>query len=75
MTSPIRPPRLLKGLHLLGIEEMSSQEIVALLDLAERYVEVNRQIEKRHDLLARHFLDAKQVQPFEKARGTDGGCH
>jgi aspartate carbamoyltransferase catalytic subunit len=51
MTSPIRPPRLLKGLHLLGIEEMSSQEIVALLDLAERYVEVNRQIEKRHAVL------------------------
>jgi aspartate carbamoyltransferase catalytic subunit len=51
MTSPIRPPRLLKGLHLLGIEEMSSQEIVGLLDLAERYVEVNRQIEKRHAVL------------------------
>lgn len=51
MTSPVRPPRLLKGLHLLGIEEMSSQEIVALLDLAERYVEVNRQIEKRHAVL------------------------
>ena len=51
MTSPIRPPRLLKGLHLLGIEEMSSQEIVALLDLSDRYVEVNRQIEKRHPVL------------------------
>ena len=51
MTSPIRPPRLLKGLHLLGIEEMSSQEIVALLDLGERYVEVNHQIEKRHAVL------------------------
>lgn len=51
MTSPIRPPRLLKGLHLLGIEEMSSQEIVALLDLSDRYVEVNRQIEKRHAVL------------------------
>jgi aspartate carbamoyltransferase catalytic subunit len=51
MTSPIRPPRLLQGQHLLGIEEMSSQEIVALLDLADRYVEVNRQIEKRHAVL------------------------
>ncbi|MBL8906552.1 MAG: aspartate carbamoyltransferase catalytic subunit [Rhizobiales bacterium] len=51
MTSSVRPPRLLKGLHLLGIEEMSSQEIVALLDLADRYVEVNRQIEKRHAVL------------------------
>jgi len=52
MTSPIRPPRLLKGLHLLGIEEMSSQEIVALLDLGERYVEVNHQIDKRHAVLS-----------------------
>jgi aspartate carbamoyltransferase catalytic subunit len=52
MTSPIRPHRLLKGLHLLGIEEMSSQEIVALLDLGERYVEVNHQIDKRHAVLS-----------------------
>ena len=51
MTSPIRPPRLLEGQHLLGIEEMSRQEIVALLDLADRYVEVSRQIEKRHPVL------------------------
>jgi aspartate carbamoyltransferase catalytic subunit len=52
MTSPTRPPRLLESQHLLGTEEMSSHEIVALLDLADRYVEVNRQIEKRHAVLS-----------------------
>jgi aspartate carbamoyltransferase catalytic subunit len=36
---------------LLGIEETSPPEITALLDLAERYVEVNRQIEKRQTVL------------------------
>jgi aspartate carbamoyltransferase catalytic subunit len=36
---------------LLGIEEISPPEITALLDLAERYVEVNRQVEKRQTLL------------------------
>jgi len=51
MTSANRPPRLIEGLHLLGIEDMSAREIVALLDLADRYVEVNRQIEKRHAVL------------------------
>jgi aspartate carbamoyltransferase catalytic subunit len=36
---------------LLGIAEISPPEITALLDLAERYVEVNRQIEKRQTVL------------------------
>jgi aspartate carbamoyltransferase catalytic subunit len=52
MASPTRPPRLLEGQHLLGIEEMSSREIEAILDLSDRYVEVNRQIEKRRDVLS-----------------------
>jgi aspartate carbamoyltransferase catalytic subunit len=52
MTSPNRPPRLIEGQHLLGIADMSRQEIVSLLDLADRYVEVSRQIEKRHPVLA-----------------------
>ena len=52
MTSPTRPPRLIEGQHLLGIADMSRQEIVSLLDLADRYVEVSRQIEKRHPVLA-----------------------
>ncbi len=52
MTSPQRPRALLKAQHLLAIEDISPAEIVSLLDLAERYVEVSRQIEKRHAMLA-----------------------
>jgi aspartate carbamoyltransferase catalytic subunit len=33
--------------HLLGIEGLSSEEIYGLLDLAEEFVELNRQIEKK----------------------------
>ena len=33
--------------HLLGIEGLSRDEIVGLLDLAEEFVELNRQIEKK----------------------------
>ncbi len=52
MTSPQRPARILKSQHLLGVDDVSPGEIVALLDLAEKYVEVSRQIDKRHALLA-----------------------
>jgi aspartate carbamoyltransferase catalytic subunit len=52
MTSPKRPPRIVTGQHLLGIEELPAPEIVALLDLGERYVEVSRQIDKRHEVLS-----------------------
>jgi aspartate carbamoyltransferase catalytic subunit len=52
MNSSKRPPRLLAGQHLLGIEDLPPQEITALLDLGERYVEVSRQIDKRHAVLA-----------------------
>jgi len=38
--------------HLLGIEHLAPQEIVTVLDLAERYVELNRRTEKRADALA-----------------------
>jgi aspartate carbamoyltransferase catalytic subunit len=37
--------------HLLGIEALSATEISALLDLADRYVGHNRQIDKKLDLL------------------------
>jgi aspartate carbamoyltransferase catalytic subunit len=47
-----RPAPILKSPHLLGIEDISAAEIVGLLDLAEKYVEISRQIEKRHALLA-----------------------
>jgi aspartate carbamoyltransferase catalytic subunit len=50
MTVARRTP-LLKGQHLLAIADVSSAEIEALLELAGKYVEVNRQIEKRHSLL------------------------
>jgi aspartate carbamoyltransferase catalytic subunit len=37
--------------HLLGIEGLSADEIIGLLDLSEEYVELNRQIEKKRTLL------------------------
>jgi aspartate carbamoyltransferase catalytic subunit len=37
--------------HLLGIEGLSHDEIVDLLDLAEEFVELNRQIEKKRSSL------------------------
>src|SRR5689334_11344758 len=51
MTAP-KPSRLLMGQHLLGIEGLPRSEIISLLDLADRYVEVSRQIDKRHDVLS-----------------------
>ncbi len=38
--------------HLLGIDHLAPPEILAILDLAERYVELNRRTEKRSDALA-----------------------
>jgi aspartate carbamoyltransferase catalytic subunit len=46
-----RPEPILKGQHLLGIEHLSAAEIIALLDLGGRYVELNRQIEKKQAVL------------------------
>jgi aspartate carbamoyltransferase catalytic subunit len=42
--------------HLLGIEGLSADEIVALLDLSETYVAFNRSAEKKRDLLAGRTL-------------------
>ncbi len=53
MTASRRTP-LLKGQHLLAIADVSPAEIEALLELAGKYVEVNRQIEKRHALRRAH---------------------
>jgi aspartate carbamoyltransferase catalytic subunit len=50
MTRDHRKP-LLKSPHLLAIDDVSAMEALALLDLAETYVEVNRQIDKRHAVL------------------------
>jgi aspartate carbamoyltransferase catalytic subunit len=46
-----RSEPILKGQHLLGIESLSAAEITALLDLAGRYVELNRQIDKKQAVL------------------------
>jgi aspartate carbamoyltransferase catalytic subunit len=51
MTSPTSATRLIDGQHLLGIEGLSTAEAIKLLDLGERYVEVSRQIDKRHAVL------------------------
>jgi aspartate carbamoyltransferase catalytic subunit len=37
--------------HLLGIEELSREEILGLLDLSEEFVDLNRQIEKKRTSL------------------------
>ena len=38
--------------HLLGIEGLSPETISGLLDLSENYVDQNRSIDKRRDLLS-----------------------
>ncbi len=42
----------LRARHLLGIDHLAPAEIVAILDLAERYVGLNRRTDKRTDVLA-----------------------
>ena len=37
--------------HLLGIDQLSSDDIISILDLAEHYVTLNRQSQKRSDAL------------------------
>jgi aspartate carbamoyltransferase catalytic subunit len=50
MTRDHRPP-LLRGQHLLAIGGISSLEALRLLDLAERYVGLSRQADKREPVL------------------------
>ena len=52
MTSSQRPRQIIKAQHLLATDDISPIETIALLDLAEKYVEVSRQIDKRHAMLA-----------------------
>jgi aspartate carbamoyltransferase catalytic subunit len=47
MTTGQKSSFVLSRRHLLGIEGLSRDEISGLLDLAEEFVEVNRQIEKK----------------------------
>ena len=42
----------LRARHLLGIDHLAPSEIFAILDLAERYVGLNRRTDKRTDVLA-----------------------
>jgi len=50
-TPPDTSRKILSGRHLLAIEDISISEITALLDLAETYVELNRQVEKKQSIL------------------------
>ncbi len=50
MTREPRPP-LLKRQHLLAIDDISSLEAIRILDLAERYVALSRQPDKREPVL------------------------
>lgn len=43
--------KLAKPRHLLGIEALSREEINRILDLAEGYIEKNRQLDKKHVIL------------------------
>jgi aspartate carbamoyltransferase catalytic subunit len=52
MTARSSRSPLLKSPHLLAISDISAQEAASLLDLAERYVELNRQIDKRQAVLS-----------------------
>src|SRR5262250_809990 len=51
MTIAPKPSFVLSRRHLLGIEGLSHQDISGLLDLAEEFVELNRQIEKKRTSL------------------------
>ena len=46
--------------HLLGIEGLSPSEIGALLDLADAYVELNRQVDKKQS----HLRGRTQINVF-----------
>ena len=51
MNMVAKNPFVLHRRHLLGIEGLSPDEICGLLDLAEEYVELNRQIDKKRSSL------------------------
>src|SRR6188472_2432708 len=51
MTIAPKPSFVLSRRHLLGIEGLSQNDISGLLDLAEEFVELNRQVEKKRTSL------------------------
>ena len=57
--------------HLLGIEGLSPDDINHVLDLADGYVELNRQAEKKHGLLRGRtiinlLLRELDARPFDR---------
>lgn len=62
-TTPEAAPMSFRQRHLLGIEPLAPDEITTLLDLAERYVEVNRRTVKR----ARTLEGLTQINMFFEA--------
>ncbi len=58
--------------HLLGIEGLSPDDINHVLDLADGYVELNRQAEKKRGLLGRshnHQLLFRELDPHPQVSG------
>ena len=51
MNAAPKPSFVLHQRHLLGIDGLSREEIIGLLDLAEEFVHLNRQIEKKRTSL------------------------
>jgi aspartate carbamoyltransferase catalytic subunit len=49
--SASRPTQSFAQRHLLGIEGLSAQEIIDLLDTAQEYVALSRQVEKKRNIL------------------------
>ncbi len=48
---PQSDPFTLSRRHLIGIEGLAADEITGILDLAEEFVDLNRQIEKKRTTL------------------------
>ncbi len=74
-----RPP-IFKAQHLLAVSDLSVAEIPALLDLADSYVEVNRNANKRHAILAGatqvnlFFENSTRTQSSFEIAGKRLGC-
>ena len=60
MSKTATRPSIFKAQHLLAVSDLSISEISALLDLADSYVEVNRNASKRHAIL----MGSTQVNLF-----------
>jgi aspartate carbamoyltransferase catalytic subunit len=56
--------------HLLGIEGLSAEEITGLLDLAEQFVELNRQIEKKRASLRGRTLINLFFEPSTRTQSS-----